>query len=268
MTVQPFEINIEPAVLDDLRNRLRGTRWPDEIDSAGWDYGMNGSVLRSFVHTWAGVRLAGPADSAQPVPASPGRRRRTRRAPYAKAVDGAGLPLVVLHGWPSSFVQMLPVVPLLTTGADPFDVVVMSLPGYGFEPCAARHGPHPDRRDRRRGHGPARLPAVWRPRRDLGAGVLQQLALNHPRPTDRAAPVRHQPTSAGSPTTSVRPSSSSSPTRSSGTRPRWPTPRTLLQAADPGPRPQRLPSRARRLDLGEVPPMERLPRRPRLRLRP
>jgi hypothetical protein len=42
MTVQPFEINIEPAVLDDLRDRLRGTRWPDEIDSAGWDYGMNG----------------------------------------------------------------------------------------------------------------------------------------------------------------------------------------------------------------------------------
>jgi hypothetical protein len=50
MTVQPFEINIEPAVLDDLRDRLRGTRWPDEIDGAGWDYGMNGSVLRSFVH--------------------------------------------------------------------------------------------------------------------------------------------------------------------------------------------------------------------------
>jgi hypothetical protein len=36
--------------------------------------------------------------------------------------------LVVLHGRPSSFVQMLPVVPLLTTGADPFDVVVISLP--------------------------------------------------------------------------------------------------------------------------------------------
>jgi hypothetical protein len=53
MTVQPFEINIEPAVLDELRDRLRGTRWPDEIDSAGWDYGMNGCVLRSFVHAWA-----------------------------------------------------------------------------------------------------------------------------------------------------------------------------------------------------------------------
>jgi hypothetical protein len=35
MTIQPFEINIERDVLDDLRDRLRGTRWPDEIDSAG-----------------------------------------------------------------------------------------------------------------------------------------------------------------------------------------------------------------------------------------
>ena len=52
MTVQPFEIRIEPAVLDDLRDRLRRTRWPDEIDGAGWDYGMTGSVLRSFVQTW------------------------------------------------------------------------------------------------------------------------------------------------------------------------------------------------------------------------
>ena len=34
--LQLFEINIEPAVLDDLRDRLRGTRWPDEIDGAGW----------------------------------------------------------------------------------------------------------------------------------------------------------------------------------------------------------------------------------------
>ena len=38
----------------------------------------------------------------------------------------------MLHGWPSSFVQMLPIAPLLTTGANPFEVVVISLPGYGF----------------------------------------------------------------------------------------------------------------------------------------
>ena len=184
MTVQPFEINIEPAVLNDLRDRLRGTRWPDEIDGAAWDYGMNGSVLRSFVHTWL-EEFDWPTQQT-----------RLNQYPHllvdvdglgvhamhAKAADGAGLPLVLLHGWPSSFVQMLPIVPLLTTGADSFDVVVMSLPGYGFSD-----------RPRQRGMDLTRIAEIvvevmaqlGYPRfgargSDLGAGVLQQLALNHP----------------------------------------------------------------------------------------
>jgi hypothetical protein len=142
MTVQPFEINIEPAVLDDLRNQLRGTRWPDEIDSAGWDYGMNGSVLRSFVHTWA-EEFDWPAQQIR-LNQYPHLRVDVDglgvHALHARAVDGAGLPLVLLHGWPSSFVQMLPIVPLLTTGADPFDVVVISLPGYGFSDRPRQRG--------------------------------------------------------------------------------------------------------------------------------
>ena len=103
---------------------------------------MNGSVLRTFLHTWPEeFRLANPTDPAQPVPASPGRRRRTPRArPARQTADGAALPLVMLHGWPSSFVQMLPIVPLLTTGAKPFDVVVISLPGYGFSDRPRQRG--------------------------------------------------------------------------------------------------------------------------------
>jgi pimeloyl-ACP methyl ester carboxylesterase len=130
VTVQPFEINIEPAVLDDLRDQLHRTRWPDEIDGTGWDYGMNGSVLRSFVQTWL-EEFDWPTQQVR-LNQYPHLRVDVDglgvHALHAKAVDGAGLPLVVLHGWPSSFVQMLPVVPLLTTGADPFDVVVISLP--------------------------------------------------------------------------------------------------------------------------------------------
>ena len=121
MTIQPFEINIEPPVIDDLRDRLGGTRWPDEIDGAGWDYGMNGSVLRSFVHTWL-------EDFDWPTQQTRLNQWSHLRVDvdglgvhtlHAKAADGAGLPLVLLHGWPSSFVQMLPVMPLLTTGANP-----------------------------------------------------------------------------------------------------------------------------------------------------
>jgi len=61
MTIQPFEINIERDVLDDLRDRLRGTRWPDEIDGAGWDYGMNGTLLCSVKWVRAVLRAGGRA---------------------------------------------------------------------------------------------------------------------------------------------------------------------------------------------------------------
>lgn len=106
----------------------------------------------------------------------------------------------MLHGWPSSFVHILPIAPLLTTGANPFDVVVISLLGYGFSDRPRLRGMHPNRRHRRRSHGPARLPAVGARGSDLGAGVLQQLALNHP---DRLIALHLSGThiSAGSPTT-------------------------------------------------------------------
>jgi hypothetical protein len=164
-TIQPFEINIERDVLDDLRDRLRGTRWPDEIDGAGWDYGMNGSVLRSFVHSWL-EEFDWPTQQTR-LNQYPHLLVEVDglgvHAMHAKAADGLGLPLVMLHGWPSSFVQILPIVPLLTTGANPFDVVVISLPGYGFSD-RPRQRHHPNRRHRRRSHGPARLLAVRRSR--------------------------------------------------------------------------------------------------------
>ena len=52
MTVEPFDPTIDEEVIDDLRDRLRRTRWPDQIHTGGWDYGMNTEVLHSFVTTW------------------------------------------------------------------------------------------------------------------------------------------------------------------------------------------------------------------------
>ena len=65
---------------------------------------------------------------------------------HEKAVNGQGIPLVLTHGWPSSFVEYLPLVPLLTDPAahgidgPAFDVVIPSLPGYGFSERPHRTG--------------------------------------------------------------------------------------------------------------------------------
>jgi len=52
MEIHPFTIQIPQAVLDDLSERLARTRWPDEVDGAGWDYGTNLAYLRELVDYW------------------------------------------------------------------------------------------------------------------------------------------------------------------------------------------------------------------------
>jgi pimeloyl-ACP methyl ester carboxylesterase len=142
---------------------------------------MNGSVLRSFVHTWL-EEFDWPTQQT-----------RLNQYPHllvdvdglgvhamhAKAADGIGLPLVMLHGWPSSFVQMLPIVPLLTTGANPFDVVVISLPGYGFSDRPRQRGVEITRIADVVVEVMAQLGYLRFGARgsDLGAGVLQTSAL-------------------------------------------------------------------------------------------
>ena len=52
MNSQPYTIHIEDHVLDDLRDRLARTRWPDAVDGAGWDYGANLDYVRELAEYW------------------------------------------------------------------------------------------------------------------------------------------------------------------------------------------------------------------------
>jgi epoxide hydrolase len=52
MNIQPFYVDIPQATLDDLRERLARTRWPDEVEGAGWDYGTNLAYLKELVACW------------------------------------------------------------------------------------------------------------------------------------------------------------------------------------------------------------------------
>ncbi|MEU0790121.1 epoxide hydrolase family protein [Amycolatopsis sp. NPDC005961] len=137
---EPFASWTDPSVLEDLRTRLRATRWPDVPEDAGWSAGTDIVYLRKLVTYWADG-FDWPAREAE-LNAIP--RFRTplggHDIHYAHVrAAGPALPLVLGHGWPDSFWRYTKVIPLLTDpgahGADPadaFDVIVPDMPGYGY----------------------------------------------------------------------------------------------------------------------------------------
>ncbi|GIX49137.1 MAG: multidrug MFS transporter [Candidatus Tectimicrobiota bacterium] len=148
---QPFTIDVPEAVLEDLRQRLARTRWPDEIPHSGWQYGTNLAYLQALVAYW------------QHTYDWRAQERLLNRFPQYRVQLGdvtlhfihqpgqgpAPLPLLLLHGWPSSVYEFLSVIEPLTNpaahggdAADAFSVVVPSLPGYAFS-----HVPHQRRLD-------------------------------------------------------------------------------------------------------------------------
>jgi pimeloyl-ACP methyl ester carboxylesterase len=146
---EPFTIAVPNAVLTDLRERLARTRWPDQLPGTGWDYGTDTAYLKDLVAYWQDgfdwraqeARLNGFHQYRASIDA-------TRiHFVHERSSDPNAIPLLLLHGWPSSFVQMLDMVPLLTNpeahglaGAPSFHVVVASLPGFGFSDVPTRTG--------------------------------------------------------------------------------------------------------------------------------
>ncbi|MFD8424502.1 epoxide hydrolase family protein [Streptomyces sp. NPDC059466] len=140
---EPFTPQTEPAALEDLRTRLRATRWPDAPEDAGWALGTDITYLRELGAYWAdGFDWPAQEAALAQLP-----RFRVRlgglgiHLVHARAVAPTGpvLPLVLCHGWPDSFWRYSKVIPLLTDpgahGGDPadaFDVVVPDMPGYGY----------------------------------------------------------------------------------------------------------------------------------------
>jgi len=136
-----FTAHTDPAALDDLRARLRATRWPDAPQDAGWSLGTDLDYLRELVAYWAD-EFDWPAQEA--ALARLPRFRVTLGGlgihfVHARAATPNALPVVLCHGWPDSFWRYSKVIKLLTDpgahGADPadaFDVVVPDMPGYGY----------------------------------------------------------------------------------------------------------------------------------------
>ena len=139
----PFILSTDPAALDDLRARLRATRWPDAPDDAGWALGTDVDYLRDLVAYWMeGFDwLAVEAELNRLPHARSEIGGLGIHYVHARAAEGSPsvLPIVLSHGWPDSFWRYSKVIPMLThpeqyggDSADAFDVVVPDMPGFGY----------------------------------------------------------------------------------------------------------------------------------------
>jgi epoxide hydrolase len=141
MPIEPFRIAVPDDELDDLRGRLRATRWPDQLPDAGWSYGTDLDYLRPLARYWADEYDWRRHETAlnefpQFLTTIDGQRIHFV---HARSAVPEALPLVLTHGWPGSFAEFAALIgPLTDPGAhggdpaDAFHVVVPSLPGYGF----------------------------------------------------------------------------------------------------------------------------------------
>src|SRR5208283_4842814 len=164
---EPFIPQAAPAALEDLRARLRATRWPDAPEDAGWSLGTDVGYLRELIAYWADG-FDWPAQEAALA-----RLPRFRvllgglgiHFVHARAAAPAGpvLPLVLCHGWPDSFWRYAKVIGLHALLAHRDDRLVDAhVPRERRDPARAARPP---------GRGAVRLLALPRRHRPPAAGV-------------------------------------------------------------------------------------------------
>ena len=140
-SIRPFRITVPQAALTDLKRRLNATRWPDKETVADRSQGAQLASMEELVRYW------GTKYDWRKVEA-----RMNSYPEFVTNIDGVdiqfiqvkskeknALPLIVTHGWPGSVIEQLKIIDPLTnpaahggSAADAFDVVIPSIPGYGF----------------------------------------------------------------------------------------------------------------------------------------
>ena len=139
--MEEFKIAIAPEIMSDLRARLKMTRWPDQVKDSGWNYGVDISYLKQLVSYW--LNNFDWKKQEEFLNKMPQFRTQidghTIHFAYVRSKEANPLPLIITHGWPSSFFETYKIIDMLTDpkryGGNPddaFDVIAPSLPGFGF----------------------------------------------------------------------------------------------------------------------------------------
>jgi pimeloyl-ACP methyl ester carboxylesterase len=131
MEITPFTIAVPDEALEDLRDRLRRTRWPEPATIPGWSQGVPLDYLRDLCGYWASeydwrateARLNSLGQFTAEIDGLP------IWFIHVRSQNPEALPLILTHGWPGSVMEFLKVIEPLT---GTFHLVIPSLPGFGF----------------------------------------------------------------------------------------------------------------------------------------
>jgi len=133
--IKPFSVDIPQQVLDELKLRLKLTRWPDHLKESSWIYGADFSYMKELTayweHTFDWRKVEAEINSYPNFMADINGHQI--HFMHIKGRGKRSVPLIITHGWPGSFLEMMKLIPLLTE--DPnfsFDLVIPSVPGFGF----------------------------------------------------------------------------------------------------------------------------------------
>jgi len=139
--IRPFRVNVPEEQLVDLRRRIAATRWPDKETVTDPSQGVQLATIKELARYWATEHDWRKIEA-----------RLNALPQFMTEIDGLdihfihvrskhenALPLIVTHGWPGSIIEQLKIIDLLTnptghgaSASDAFDIVIPSLPGYGF----------------------------------------------------------------------------------------------------------------------------------------
>ncbi len=192
MSLKKFQIQISDKSLEDLAYRLSNTRWPNQLKNTNWERGTKKDELQSIVDYWKNNYDWREQE-----------KDLNSFSQFQCNIDGVDIhfiyekgkgtnpiPIILTHGWPDSFLRYKKVIKTLSDPAssggnpnDSFDVIVPSIPGFGFS-----SGPEYS------GYNNSRVSELWvklmteklgytkfaAAGGDMGSGITRYMALNHP----------------------------------------------------------------------------------------
>lgn len=153
-SIRPFRINVRQADLVDLRRRISATRWPEKETVSDVTQGVQLATMQKLAKYWEEDYDWRKVEA-----------RLNALPQFVTTIDGLdihfihvrskhanALPIIITHGWPGSIIEQLKIIGPLTdptkfggTAEDAFDVVIPSLPGYGFSAKPTETGWDPNR---------------------------------------------------------------------------------------------------------------------------